>query len=158
MSSPATPSPGGPYVQAALICEKLLRSDDAVQSYIRVVDRMTVGAVGPNPPEVMPPQQLDLMLCIAIKSGDGRGRHALKIRPEMPSGERLPALEVGLNLEGGERGHNVNVDLKPISFAAEGLWWFDVLFGDNETLLTRIPLRISYAPQRVVQQAGTESP
>ncbi len=30
----------------------------------------------------------------------------------------------------------------------EGLWWFDVLFGDAETLLARIPLKVNYHPQR----------
>lgn len=157
MSTPATPPPGGPYLQNALLCEKLLVDGDGVQSYIRVVDRITIAATGSDPPTEMPPQQLDLVLCVSLKGGDARGRHALKIRPEMPSGEQLPGVEVGLNLEGSERGVNVNVNLKPIQFGAEGLWWFDVLFGDNETLMTRVPLRLRYEPARVqATQTGSQ--
>lgn len=156
MSTPATPPPGGPYLQNALICEKLLRDADGVQSFIRVIDRVTVGAVGPSPPTEMPPQTLDMTLCISLKGGDARGRHALKIRPEMPSGEQMPTLEIHLQLEAEERGNNVNIDLKGIQFGHEGLWWFDVLFGDNETLLTRVPLRLSYQPQRVLETGQTE--
>jgi hypothetical protein len=156
MSTPAVPPPGGPYVQAALLCEKLLTDADGVQSYIRVIDRVTVGAMGSEPPEEMPTQQLDFILCITFKSGDARGRHTLKIRPEKPSGEQLPAIEIGLNLEGQERGNNVNVDLRGVPFDLEGLWWFDVLFGDNGTLMTRVPLRLQYQPQRVVQTGQSE--
>ncbi len=150
-SLPATPAPTGPYIQAALICEKLLTDADGVQSFIRIIDRVTIGAVGADPPAEMPPQQLSYILCITLKSGDARGRHALKIRPEMPSGEQMPALEINLHLEGSERGNNVNLDLKGVTFSLEGLWWFDVLFGDTETLLTRVPLRLQYQPQRVVE-------
>jgi len=157
MSTPPTPPPGGPYLQNALICEKMLREADGVQSFIRVVDRIMVGAVGTDPPAEMPPQTLDLTLAISLKGGDARGRHAIKIRPEMPSGEQMPALEIHLQIEGEERGNNVNINLNGIIFGSEGLWWFDVLFGDNEVLLTRVPLRLSYQPQRVLETGQTES-
>ena len=156
MSNPAVPPPGGPYVQAALLCEKLLTDQDGVQSFIRVIDRVTVGALGTDPPAEMPQQQLSFTLCLSLKSGDARGRHALKVRPEKPSGEQLAAVEIGLNLEGAERGNNVNIALSGIPFDMEGLWWFDVLFGNNETLLTRVPLRLQYQPQRVLQTGQTE--
>ena len=158
MSPMATPMPTGPWVQAALICEKLLTSNDSVQSFIRVIDRITVGAVGTDPPSEMPPQQLPCTLCVTLKSGEARGRHSLKIRPEMPSGEQLPAIDIALNFEGDEGGNNVNLDLSGFTFAAEGLWWFDVLFGDNETLLTRVPFRLQYQPQRVLGTGQSESP
>lgn len=154
---PPTPAPqGGPYVQAALVCEKILNDADGVASLIRVVDRITVQAVGIDPPAEMPPQQLDLNVIVMLKSGDARGRHALKFRPDAPGGEQRPALEVQLNLEGEDRGVNVNVDLRGLVLDREGLWWFDILFGDNEVLLTRIPLKIIYQPQRVVANGQTE--
>jgi hypothetical protein len=154
--SSTPPNPGsGPFVQAALICEKMLTSNDGVLSPIRVIDRVTISAGGSEPPAEMPPSQVDFILCIMLKSGDARGRHVLKLRGEKPSGEQLPALEVNLNFEGADRGNNVNIDLKGIVFDMEGLWWFDVLFGDNETILTRVPLRLLYQSQRVV---GTGQP
>jgi hypothetical protein len=151
-------SSGGPYVQAALICEKLLTSSDNVQSFIRVIDRVILGAVGPDPPGEMPTQQLDYTLCISLKSGDARGRWPLKVRPEKPSGEQMPSVEVALHLEGGGRGTNLNIGLNGIAFDQEGLWWFDVLFGEDERLLTRVPLRLQYQPQRVLGTGQSESP
>jgi hypothetical protein len=157
-TSSSTPAMrGGPYVIAALVCEKLLVEGDGVESFIRVVDRVTVGAIGPEPPTEMPSQQIPYTLCLTIKSGEARGRHSLKVRPEKPSGEQLPAIEVGLNLEGADRGTNVNIGLQGFVFDQEGLWWFDVLLGDNETLLTRVPLRLIYQPQRVVLTGQAES-
>lgn len=158
MSTPATPSSGGPYVQAALVCEKLLTEGDGVQSFIRAVDRLNVGAIGPvgQVPTDMPQQQVPFILCLALKSGNARGRYALKVRAEKPSGRQSPAIEVGLHLEGEERGANVNIDLRGFVFDEEGLWWFDVLFGDNETVLTRVPFRLAYQPQAL--QTATESP
>lgn len=153
---PIPAPPRGPYVQAGLICEKVLQEGDGVASLIRVIDRLHVTAVGPAPPVQMPPQQPELFLIVMVKSGETRGRHALKIRPEAPSGEQRPTLEVHLNLEGEERGTTVNVGLQGFTFDLEGLWWFDVLFGDDETLMTRIPLRLVYQPQQV--QMTTEPP
>lgn len=155
MTEPATPDPGGPYLQLAFICEKMLREATGVQSYVRVIDRVTIGATGSTVPVDMPPQRLDFSLQVSVKSGDARGGHTLRIRPEKPSGEQMPTLEIGLNLEGQERGHTVNVDLRNVEFDQAGLWWFDILFGDNQTLLTRVPLRLIYQPQRVVE-TGSE--
>lgn len=152
-----TPSQGGPYVQAALICEMTLEDAGGVPSLIRVIDRVMIGAVGADVPTEMPPQALDYKLVLMLKSGSARGRHALKVRPEAPGGEQRPAVEVHVNLEGDERGANITADLRGMPFDREGLWWFDVLFGDNETLLTRIPFRIIYQPQRVVATGQTES-
>lgn len=155
---PLPAPPGGPYVQAALVCEKVLNDADNVVSLIRVVDRIFVQAAGTDPPAEMPAQQLDLSIFVMLKSGEARGRYALKIRPEIPGGEQGQALEVQLHLEGEDRGVNVNLDLKGLPLTREGLWWFDVLFGDNDTLLTRIPLRLVYQPQRIVATGQAESP
>jgi uncharacterized protein DUF6941 len=153
------PAPqSGPYVQAAAIAEKVLTDADGVVSLIRIVDRVVVSATGPEPPAQMPPQQLNYTIVVSLKSGQAQGRHSLKLRPEAPNGEQRAAIEVDLNLEGADRGNNIFVGLQGFPFDQEGLWWFDVLFGDNETLLTRIPLRLMYQPQRVAQAGQTGSP
>jgi hypothetical protein len=153
---PVPAPPRGPYVQAALICEKILQEADGVATLVRVIDRLFVTASGPEPPLEMPPQQPQLFAIVMLKSGETTGRHSLKFRPEAPGGEQRPALEVQLNFEGNERGNNVNIDLQGLTLDREGLWWFDVLFGDNETLMTRIPLRLIYQPQQV--QVTTQPP
>lgn len=159
---PATPAQGGPYLQSALICEKVLRDADGVQSYIRVVDRITVTTTGEDPPPEMPPQHLDLTASITLKAGEARGRYAVKFRPEAPGGFERPALEVPVNFVGeGEHGNTVNVELKGLEIDLEGLWWFDVLFVDRhqkEKLMTRIPLRMMYQPQRVIATGQADEP
>jgi hypothetical protein len=142
----------GPFVAVATFCEKVIREQDNVMSIMRVVDRMEVAAKGPEPPAEMPPIQLDLSLALMLRRGTARGRHVLKIRPESPSGEQHEAVEVWVNFAGDEEsGANVIGDVSGFAVSEEGLWWFDVLFGDSETLLARIPLRVTYSPQRVGQ-------
>jgi hypothetical protein len=41
---------GGPYIGAAFLCEKILQEKDGVLSAIRIVDRITHSAVGPEAP------------------------------------------------------------------------------------------------------------
>jgi hypothetical protein len=136
----------GPYLAVAVICEKALQEQDGVLSIIRIIDRVTVAGMGPDVPDEMPPTQLQFFVVVAMKSGAARGRHTLRLRPEDPSGHQLGALEVPIHFEGEERGANVVVQFT-LAAELEGLYWIDVLFGDDD-LLTRIPLRVMYQPQR----------
>ncbi len=45
----------GPYLTVAALCDKALQEKDGVISLIRVVDKLTSSAVGPDAPEQMPP-------------------------------------------------------------------------------------------------------
>jgi hypothetical protein len=111
-------------------------------------------AVGPGAPNEMPPVPVNLTAVIGLKAGTARGRHALKLSIEAPSGltvgeeATLPVL-----FEGEDRGANLILGMG-LQLSEEGLYWFNVLFGDDERLLTRIPLRIVYQPQRI----GTGGP
>ncbi len=135
---------GGPYITAAVICEKVLEDKEGVLSLIRLIDRITVTAQGPAIPEALPPATLQMTLVISLKSGDARGRHSLKIRPEQPSGQQMDTIEMSVHFEGEDRGMNV-VYATSLSVDQEGLYWFDVLLDD--VLLTRMPLRILYQRQ-----------
>ena len=149
---PPLPSTG-PFVVAATFCEKVLREADNVMSLLRIVDQLNVSANGPEAPDEMPPTPLPLTIAVFLKRGTARGRQRLRLRPETPGGEqRDVAVETWINLTGDEEaGANVVVDVSGFAVDQEGLWWFDVLFGDSETLLTRIPLRVNYHPQRAPQ-------
>jgi len=83
---------------------------------------------------------------VSLKSGTAKGRFKVKIRPEAPSGELLPAIEVPVLFEGEERGVNLILQIA-IQAEHEGLYWFDVFLEEGR--LTRIPLRVVYQPQRV---------
>lgn len=135
----------GPFLAAAFFCESILEDKDGALSAIRIVDRVTQTATGPGAPKDMPPLTIQLWMLIALRSGEARGRRTISIRPEGPSGQQAPPIELPIQFEGEERGQNFRTQL---GFVAEheGLYWFDVLLEDER--LTRVPLRVTYAPMR----------
>jgi hypothetical protein len=138
MASQAEMEPStGPYVQLAAFCERVLTEQDGVNSLIRIVDRIypLVQAEEGSPP----PTPYNLTAVIGLKSGRARGNHQLTLRPEAPSGLRLPEFSVSVLFEGEDRGINVLIPLA-VPTDQEGLFWFDVLV--DQQLMTRIPLRV----------------
>jgi hypothetical protein len=140
----------GPFVNVAVFCDSTVLGNDNALSIIRIIDTVTTAAEGEDPPEQMPPFLFRTNLVVTLKAGEARGRYALKIRPEAPDGRQLEAKETAIQLDAGHTGVNV---LTEVAFGIdqEGLWWFDVLFvaaRGHETLLTRVPLRVVYEPQR----------
>ena len=137
----------GPYIQMAGLCEQVIEDKTGALSLIRIIDTITHTETRPDAPTEMPPVTYPMKMVIMLKSGRARGRHDLKIVPELPSGESKPPIVRGIHMEGEERGFN-NIINMVFTFAMEGLYWFNVYFDDS--LLTRIPLRIKY--NRVVVQ------
>jgi hypothetical protein len=130
----------GPYVTVATICEKVLQEADGVLSIIRSVDRMNITVTGPGAPTELPQGVIQPTLVVCLKSDDAMGRHPLNVRVQQPTGLMLPTQTFDVMFEGAERG--VNLILQMQLEAIEGLYWFEVLL--NESLLTRVPLRIVY--------------
>lgn len=137
----------GPYLQMAGLCEQVIEDKAGSLSLIRIIDTITHTEAGPNPPADMPPVTYPIKMVVMLKAGRARGRHELKVIPEMPSGETKRPHIRSIQMEGDERGFNNIVNML-FTFTMEGLYWFDVYFDDS--LLTRIPLRIKY--NRVVTQ------
>jgi hypothetical protein len=130
----------GPYVQLATFCDRVLQEQDGVLSIIRMVDRINVSAQGTDAPAELPDSRVKTTLVVILKSDDARGRHELKIRVNLPSGQTAEEQKLDVIFDGDERGVNLILEME---FAViEGLYWFDVLL--NEQLLTRVPLRVSY--------------
>lgn len=143
----------GPYVTAAALCERAIQERDGVLSLIRVVDKITNTIIGPGPvvPDSMPPVTVNLTLVIILKPGEARGRFMVAVRPEAPSGQRLPDVELPVSFGGApDASANVLVGINMIA-TEEGVYWFDTLFDGQ--LLTRTPLRIEYSPRRTGVQA-----
>lgn len=130
----------GPYLAAAILCEKALQEKDGVLSAIRIIDRFITTA-GTDAPAQMPPIQISGQLLIMFKSGDARGSYTVGVRPVTPSGRVTPTLSLPILLEGDDRGSNLTVAM---GFEAkeEGLYWFDILLNDE--LVTRVPVRVIY--------------
>lgn len=134
-------SESGPYLVAALICEKVLQEKDGSISIIRIVDRITLNTLASQSPENLPPTQVNLTALIAFKAGNARGRSTVKWTIETPSGLKLPEQLLPVLFEGEDRGVNLIINLN-MMLDQEGVYWFGVLLENQ--LLTKIPLRILY--------------
>lgn len=134
----------GPYLKAALFCDDVIEGKDGVLSLIRVIDRITITAAGPQAPEAMPTLERRLKLVLMLVSGRARGTHNVKLRIETPDGTIRPSWASTVLLEGEDRGANIVADLK-YEFTSEGVYWFHVALDDSP--LTKLPFRVLY--QRV---------
>ena len=129
---------GGPFICAALFCEKVLKESDGVMTAVRIIDRFNVSGDS----DEMGTQTLNFTVLLSLKSGDVRGRAEISVQPVSPSGKPLPKVSFPVNFE-GDSDRGVGMALPTILKAdEEGVFWFDVKFG--EQLLTRMPLRILY--------------
>lgn len=135
----------GPYLTMAVLCERVLQEQDGVLSAIRIIDRITQSAEGPGAPDEMPPFPIQLTALLSFKSGEARGRRKVTLRPEDPSGHQLKGAEMPLLFEGEDRGMNVILQIGLVA-EYEGLYWIDVLLDQER--VTRMPLRVIYAPTR----------
>ena len=141
---PAMPIDGGPYLQCALLCEKVLQEKDGVISLIRAVDRWTVS----GPTEEMPSTAIQATIVIMFKSGIHRGPGRLTVTPVTPSDTRMPSMDISVLFEGDEdRGVNV---VLPMSFptAEAGVYWFEIAL--ERQIVSHIPMRVIY--HRVIVQ------
>jgi len=129
------------------LCEQVIEDKTGVLSLIRIIDTITHTEARPDAPLEMPQVTYPLKMVMMLKSGRARGRHELKIVPELPSGETKAPYVQSVQMEGEERGTNTIINML-FTFNAEGLHWFNVYFDDS--LLTRIPLRIKY--NRIITQ------
>jgi len=145
----STPDELGPYLTAAIICEKVLREQDGVVSAIRIIDRLTHAVPGPD---VMEPFPYQFAMILSFKSGEALGNYQVSIQPIKPStGEKLPAAVYSVNFEApADRGAGICAEMQ-IVFDVAGLWWFDIfLSGEGKVRrVTRVPFRIIYLPQPV---------
>ena len=120
-------------------------------SYIRTVDKILQRAIGVGASDPMPPVELNLSLVISLKSDQARGRHAVEVRIEEPSGQTMDTnYRFPVTFEGEERGHLIVVQFGGMQLSEEGLHWFDIRLVRDAKLesqrLTRVPLRVDYQP------------
>lgn len=136
-----------PYVAVACVCEKVLIEQDNVASVIRIVDTFnlqipeSLSAVPGKPAAVL------LTAFISIKAGEATGPHEIALVLRQPNGKRGDPNRFPVVLNKPEDGANLKIDFilagkegAPPEF---GLYWFDVLWG--EELLTSIPFRLMRA-------------
>lgn len=131
-----------PYVQAALLCEKILQETNGSLSIIHIADKLDYRAEG-FPPGYKPAIVLTGLL--ALKSGPVVGNHAVKVTVENPGGERKEIFSTPFEFLGKDHGQNIILNLT-LGIAQDGIYWFDVFF--DEYLLTRISLIVAQAQEQ----------
>ncbi len=141
----------GPYLQAALFCERVLDEKDGVKSLIRVIDRLMVQASGPEIPESMPEIQRDLVGVLMFKSGEAKGPVSITVTLTRPSGltEPNPIWQGSIHFEGGTRGNNLILSMRT-RFIEPGPYWYNVYIGDR--LATKMSVEIVYTTMRTREQ------
>lgn len=130
-----------PYIQVAALCEQVIEEKSGILSLIRIIDTIVHTEARPDAPTIMPAINYPMKLVIMLKSGLTKGRHEIKVFPELPSGEIKTPFVQSIEMEGEERGANSVINMM-FTATLEGLYWFNVQF--ESSLLTRIPLRVKY--------------
>lgn len=148
----AMPVSGGPYLIAALFCDKVLREADGVLSFIRVVDRWNVT----GSTEQMPPTIIQTNLVVLMKSGIHRGSSQITITPTSPSGALLQQVTLPTIFEGDDDHGSAVVAGIGFPVREAGLYWFDVAVEGQP--ITKIPLRVAYLRVGPIAQSTQPSP
>ena len=121
----------GPFVRAALLCERVLRETDGVLSAIRIVHEGR--AVAPGEPAMRA-----ALLVMLVRGDAPPGSHRAQLQIIGPAQQVLSAkdIEMALDASGPEQISSLMLDL---SFEPRnpGVYWFQVRWGDR--LLTQVP-------------------
>ncbi len=136
----STKAIGGPYLDAALVCEMVLEDTDKAFSAIRMVNRITLYEATPASGAII---SLPLAVVLSFKAGDSRGKHELFLYLTNPSSKRelLPGFDFPQHLafQGGDTGHLLALPLL-IRYERDGTYWIDVVLGRKR--YSRIPLTV----------------
>lgn len=131
--------PDGPYLMAALLCERVERTADGRRNLVGLLD--TVVKDGEEDPAQMTPLVATVFIVVQFRSGSARGSMELGIRPTYPSGLRKGGSSISIFFAGDETASGIELPLD-LTLDETGLYWFDILLDSQ--LVTRIPLRVRY--------------
>jgi hypothetical protein len=125
-------SASGPFVRAALLCERVLCESSGVLSAIRIVH---------EGPLVEDGAAIELVLLLMLVRGEAPvGRHAAALRIRAPSGEVVGRKAIAFTLDDGgpEQASSLVIDVRFAPRLA-GVYWFQVTWGDDARMLTQVP-------------------
>lgn len=120
----------GPFVRGALLCERVLCETDGALSAIRILHEGRA---------VASPVPVTLMLML-VRGEVSAGSHRAVLQIRGPEGQILSAKPIEFRIDDGgpEQSSSVILD---ISFEprAPGVYWFQVLWGEDGRLVTQVP-------------------
>jgi hypothetical protein len=139
-------SGGGPFLDAAFICEQVIKEKkDGTCSAIRMVNRITFHEQTFSPGAVV---FMPLAMFISFKAGDFTGTRHLSIFVTTPSGKRRPleghVFPHPMDFTGGDTGTLMLLHNFPITYETDGTYWIDVLL--EKKWYSRIPLTVKTNP------------
>jgi hypothetical protein len=130
----------GPYVQAALLCDRVLQEDNGRVTIVGLLDRVV--ARSKEPQREVPATQVSCHAVVILKTGSNPGGYKLKLLVKSPSNRPLNEFSLDVVLPDTEdKGINI---VMPIKFFAkeEGVYWIEVRLGEMERPLTKTSLRL----------------
>lgn len=139
-----------PLVRLAVTCENVIEDKrDGTLSLIKIIDQVTIYRLpgAPPPPEVMEPTPITVVMVIGTVADKARGQRSLTVDVIAPDGTvRHVGLGGGVlrvDYDDATATRNWIVRLNLMA-SAVGTFWLEVRC--DEQPLTRMPLRILYAP------------
>jgi hypothetical protein len=144
----------GPHLLAALICEQVIERKDGVLSLINIVDRWTVQAQGPNPPEKMPPFSLQANLVVIFAADQAQGAQSVELKLQDAMGLLHELGSRDIHLEPG-RTHNM-ISRMELELSAPGRYWIWI-YVEGE-FVTKVPLELIYLRARSIPAPSSEPP
>jgi hypothetical protein len=131
----------GPFLQAALLCERVTQGPDGAISIVRLIDRVVVRVSRGTLPTQASPTIVSCHAVVILKTGSRPGQRRLRLVLISPGGRRLREFSLDIILP-PEPDQGVNV-VMPLQFTAseEGLYWFDVMLDGEALPLTRVSFR-----------------
>ena len=132
---------GGPYLDAAFICEDAVKEVDGTYSAIRMVNRIIFHEQTFNPGTII---LTPLTLVVGFKAGDASGTRHLFLYVTDPSRERTAfegyEFPYAVTFNGGDTGTLMVLRNFAIKYQTDGTYWIDVLL--ERELYSRLPLTI----------------
>lgn len=141
----------GPYVCAALLCDRVLQEQDGTISIIRVIDTIN-HSIPPGSTSVLQ-IPVDATLVLALRSGgyEGPGEITLRIVKSEDGSEVFSAPPVPVAFGGRMNGPTMIFNLAGNTFLpGPGEYWFEAIIGD--AVITKIPLRLNVTESESLMQ------
>jgi hypothetical protein len=136
---------GGPYITAVFFCERVLREQDGVLSFIRAIDKWTIQ----GPAELMQPTIIPLTLVVMGKSGMHRGSGQITLTPTTPSGELMPPIPMAVVFEGDNDRGFAAIGTVGFPVKEAGAYWFALALDGvplTYTAIRIVYIRTSFGP------------